>query len=246
MKIQEKAKWKTLRLPGLASSGNSLCKGIEVLDSYTLATGKRKCAPQDFEDNFPAASGAKKKKNNVFEVREEKKLSRQKKTKKKPQKPSKTISASAKPIDNNEKENVVNDGTKQKKKKPSKKERMNKPAINLDAFNRVLNKSSGDITDNKTSEVTQANKNIKKSKQQKVNTVKDKTPTTKNAKDVIENVPKLAGDSNDKKGDDTTDMSEWIKLSVCDEIVQALKVKGFTKPTPIQERTLPAALKGNL
>ena len=40
------------------------------------------------------------------------------------------------------------------------------------------------------------------------------------------------------------DMSEWREMFVCEEIISALAEKGFTKPTPIQKLTLPAALKG--
>ena len=40
-------------------------------------------------------------------------------------------------------------------------------------------------------------------------------------------------------------MDEFKKLGLSEKIITALKQKGFEKPTPIQQLTIPLLMKGN-
>ena len=107
-----------------------------------------------------------------------------------------------------------------------------------------VNKAGKVKAENKTEKV-KVNKNTEKVKVNKNTEEKDKDESevedeTEEVAD--ENKTEEVNDEKDKNKD--LDMSEWKKLHVCDEIIEALRVKGFSKPTEIQKLALPSALSG--
>ena len=245
MKSDSKSKWKTLRLPDQA---NSFCSSIEVLDDYKVLKKLKRNISDDFKDNIiiDKHSATKKKKKNIFEISNEKNsINERETTNLKEGKNVKSFLAKSKKVKNQKKDDKGNvkhehdigkiDRIKKKKNKSVK------PALNLEAFNMILNESRKQEGQKSTQSKVQKPKKIKLKQKKGKKVASD----GKKAKAVI--VAKEKDDVKDElsKFDANTDMSEWKSLYVCDEILLALKAKGFTNPTPIQKLTLPMALAGN-
>ena len=135
--------------------------------------------------------------------------------------------------------------TEEKKKKKKKKSGKNKPAINLEAFNKLppsATEAEPEPRDGK--EANEPDKLIGKESLKKKKEKKNK-PAVKDTKPVGE-VSEAAAIVEDVITEASDKVSEWKELFVCDDILKALEEKGFRSPTPIQRLTLAASLKGKM
>jgi len=165
--------------------------------------------------------------------------------------------------DKSEGDNKKEIGKKKRKRKPKEK----KAAINFDVLNEFLkNKEISSNVDTKTEvskdeqqtenvqdnnttkEVKNKNKTKKDKNKNKTKEVDDENKTDEDQNEIktlnVEEENEADKVNEEKMKNKDLDMSEWKKLNVCDEIIEALRVKGFSEPTEIQKLALPSALGG--
>jgi len=147
-------------------------------------------------------------------------------------------------------------------KKEKKKKKVDKPAINLNVFNKLAEKvvevekkvvPVSDKVNHPVKEVINSPKPVEEKEnisEKPVEVIKQVKPKTKEKQAVKKKGKKgkerVVAELDPSLAVDVAEMGEWKDLFVCDEIIKALAEKGFKSPTPIQKLTLPASLNGNM
>jgi hypothetical protein len=208
------------------SLDSAVCGGIEVLSDYTVTKGnkivvaeaqpgKRPKRKGDCADSV-AAVAVKKKKSAAFNVTDI------------PSKPQGKDAQSS---------------LKAKKKKKKK----DKPAVDVSKLSLLLaqsEKTTVAVTDYPEANHRASPEELKtKSEPKGKGTVVKKSSGATVVKKSSEATTGPQGASSSSAAA-STDLSEWRELFVCEEIVKALAEQGFSRPTPIQKLSLPAALQG--